>query len=1233
MQMTDPKKILLRLSVGVVLALLLFFGALLLLPRLIHLEAVKTWIETAVSERTGGTVRYREAEIRFLPRPVILLRNTTLVFGGTATGTVDTVALSPELLPLIRGEIRVGSVRLEKPDFRMPLPAFPLAATRSPWTLAQIRGRARRFLAAIGSIATNLVMTVEEGSLSLYPPRGAPITFRGIRAKADFPPGTLRVDLGCSSSLWEGLSVTGSIDAGDLRLTGRLALRQFRPVPLEEYLFPGAPRGFAGEITELDMTFRSGGMQSLEAEGKMASPFLEVRRGGRRFSFAGVRARGFVRVDDERVAATLEELRVDAPRLVLSGNVTVNRPSPGVVLSLQGKDLDVRSIRATALALADDLPAVRDVFFVLRSGEVPSLDVEGHGGTVADMTRIGNLVIHGEIREGDLYVPGPELHLVEARGKATVAKGILTAENAEARVGGSRCRGGNLTLGLVGTDRPFRLATGVETDLVELPPLLTRLVENGVFRKELSLLQEVRGSASGRLVLEGTTGSFRTNVDVTGFHIVSRYRRIPFPVEIRGGHFSYDDGDIRAADLSGSVGNSSFSRLEGRLRTDGVPRIEDLSGDLRIDAGEVYPWISSWGEIRETLDGIRSARGTVSLSLSHLEGPLRNPGGWRFGASGGVTDLVVESSRLPGSVAVPRGTFRAREGALSVPGARVDFLDSSLSVSGSFAGTSGHLEEAAGTGNGRLGPDALHWIAEAVHLPRELRPRPPLVLTDSSVSWKTKEGTTVFQGDFVFPDGPTATVDLWKSRESLALRRLDIRDGKSLASLSVELGNDQILLAFSGSLTGKTLEKVFSDNAQSLGEVSGDFRALILPREPVRSTTEGTLEGKNITVPWRRAIPLRFDKVSLEATGSQVKVKSTVLRLGDHSFLLHGDIRASDEGWHLDMDASTDKIDWDRLKILFADEGRKEQVPSGPAGFAAGESGTSFTRAGRFLGLPVRGALRLSTGSLVFRNTAWEPFRAEIFLRREETDVRVVEAARCGISFPGNLSAVPGGLALDFRPAVRDGDLARTLLCLGEDRIRATGTFGLEATIEGRGSGEALARSLHGNVTVDARNGRIYRMTLLSKVFALLNITEVFRGKVPDLAREGFSYDTMKGKGTIREGRLVLEEMVIKGPSLEMFAHGNVDLATGRGDLELLLAPFRTVDSIIQRIPLLRYILGGTLVSIPVKVTGNLGDPDVTPLPPEEIGSGVLGVIRRTLTVPFKVIQPLLPSKKGKDGG
>jgi hypothetical protein len=63
---------------------------------------------------------------------------------------------------------------------------------------------------------------------------------------------------------------------------------------------------------------------------------------------------------------------------------------------------------------------------------------------------------------------------------------------------------------------------------------------------------------------------------------------------------------------------------------------------------------------------------------------------------------------------------------------------------------------------------------------------------------------------------------------------------------------------------------------------------------------------------------------------------------------------------------------------------------------------------------------------------------------------------------------------------------------------------------------------------------------------------------------------------------------------------------------------------------LLRYVLGGTLVSIPVRVSGNIADPDVAPFSPTAVGSDLLGLIRRTLKVPFRIIQPLLPEGNGK---
>jgi hypothetical protein len=55
------------------------------------------------------------------------------------------------------------------------------------------------------------------------------------------------------------------------------------------------------------------------------------------------------------------------------------------------------------------------------------------------------------------------------------------------------------------------------------------------------------------------------------------------------------------------------------------------------------------------------------------------------------------------------------------------------------------------------------------------------------------------------------------------------------------------------------------------------------------------------------------------------------------------------------------------------------------------------------------------------------------------------------------------------------------------------------------------------------------------------------------------------------------------------------------------------------------YILGGTLVSIPVRATGDLKNPTVTLLSPSAVGSGLLDIMKRTVELPVKIIHPTAP--------
>ena len=88
-----------------------------------------------------------------------------------------------------------------------------------------------------------------------------------------------------------------------------------------------------------------------------------------------------------------------------------------------------------------------------------------------------------------------------------------------------------------------------------------------------------------------------------------------------------------------------------------------------------------------------------------------------------------------------------------------------------------------------------------------------------------------------------------------------------------------------------------------------------------------------------------------------------------------------------------------------------------------------------------------------------------------------------------------------------------------------------------------------------------------------------------------------------------------------------MDFIRREEDLQVLVSPFGTVDAVVRRIPILGYILGGTLVSIPVAVRGDIDDPKVTPLEPAAVGKGLLGIVERTFKAPAHVISPILPGK------
>jgi hypothetical protein len=434
------------------------------------------------------------------------------------------------------------------------------------------------------------------------------------------------------------------------------------------------------------------------------------------------------------------------------------------------------------------------------------------------------------------------------------------------------------------------------------------------------------------------------------------------------------------------------------------------------------------------------------------------------------------------------------------------------------------------------------------------------------------------------------------------INELLIQDEESLALLSMGLKEDEFILDFAGNLTEATSKKIFS-NMPYKGWIKGDFTLHVLHDVPHSSTVRGTLKGKGIVLPWKREVPLTIDSILLNAEDNHINAE-TMLVWGNEPVMLKGQLGEDEKGFFFDMDMFAEKLIWDTIRgsLDMKEKGMKRDEYLWEA--------------------PVRGALRVNADHFTFDTFTWSPLQADISFDRKLIGAEISRADLCGISFPGQIEVTARELSLDFHPAVENKELEPAFACLFDIRRYMTGRYDLEADIKSEGKREDVVSSLKGGLDFDAAEGRIYHYGLLAKILAFINVTEIFRGQMPDMVKEGFAYNTITAKTDILGSRLVLKEFVIDAASMEIAGQGNIDFIDKEVDLKVLVSPLKTVDFIIKKIPLITDIVGGTLVTIPVRVTGNIDDPDFAYLSPADIGSGLLGIMKNTLELPVEIIHP-----------
>jgi hypothetical protein len=222
------------------------------------------------------------------------------------------------------------------------------------------------------------------------------------------------------------------------------------------------------------------------------------------------------------------------------------------------------------------------------------------------------------------------------------------------------------------------------------------------------------------------------------------------------------------------------------------------------------------------------------------------------------------------------------------------------------------------------------------------------------------------------------------------------------------------------------------------------------------------------------------------------------------------------------------------------------------------------------------------------------------------------------------------GVRFEMSPRLANmdsGELIRTLFSKGGDeRALLTGKVHFPK-VELRGEGADLQRikeSLEGHLRLEMEKGAIERGDILAKIFSLLNVSQLFQGRLPDLKTRGLPYQRITANIRVEKGVASTDDLLVDSDAMRITAIGKVDVGKNVIDAKVGVHPLVTLDTVLSHVPIAGYILTGkdrAFVSYLYEVKGSLDDPKIEAVPLKAFGEGVFGIIKRLLETPLMPFQ------------
>jgi uncharacterized protein involved in outer membrane biogenesis len=304
----------------------------------------------------------------------------------------------------------------------------------------------------------------------------------------------------------------------------------------------------------------------------------------------------------------------------------------------------------------------------------------------------------------------------------------------------------------------------------------------------------------------------------------------------------------------------------------------------------------------------------------------------------------------------------------------------------------------------------------------------------------------------------------------------------------------------------------------------------------------------------------------------------------------------------VDLDLNIEKLVWEDMKGFLPENDEKTKK--------------SEAAEAKQWDLPIHGEVRFKADTFTYGEYVLQPVVAIFNLDDNSVEMNVTQADLCGISLPGTLQLTPGNYSLAIKPLAENQDLLQTIDCFHPEKLKMAGSYGLTGELTASDPAKSIAESIQGEIKFKAKNGSLHRDQTLSSVFSYLNLTDVFRLRLPSLdGREELKYKKFTAALVFKNGRMEIKESFLDSEAIDVISQGHIDYVQKKMNVVVLVVASKTVSKVTNMIPIVRRLTGsGSLFSVPVRVSGKLDNPTVVVLSPTALGSNILRILKKTFT-------------------